>query len=99
MSAPMPTVAVKHTPTSIRLTPETRASLAQVARQRRQSQSGIAEIAIKRYIASLTETRSEPTVEEKLKYLRELADADPIGGGRSMEAIDADIRDMRRDRF
>lgn len=95
----MPSSPARHAPTSIRLSAETRARLADVARQQRQSQSRIAEIAIQRYIESIDQAPRQPTMEEKLAYLRDLANAWPAGGGRSAEDIDASIHEMRSDRF
>ncbi|MGJ0453681.1 MAG: ribbon-helix-helix protein, CopG family [Methylocystis sp.] len=86
------------TPTSVRLTEETRKILDEAARRTRRSRSYLVEETLKQFLPRIVQKETQPSPQERIRRLKEL---EGIGyrlvGPQSVEEIDARIREFRGD--
>lgn len=86
------------TPTSVRLTDETRKILDEAARRTRRSRSYLVEETLKQFLPRVVQKETQPSPQERIRRLKEL---EGIGyrlvGPQSVEEIDARIREFRGD--
>lgn len=90
--------AAPPTPTSVRLTDDTRKILDDAARLTRRSRSYLVEETLKQFLPRIVRQEVRPSPEERIRRLKEL---EGIGvrlvGPQSIEEIDARIRKFRGD--
>ncbi|MGD9539502.1 CopG family ribbon-helix-helix protein [Methylocystis sp.] len=86
------------TPTSVRLTDETRKILDEAATRTRRSRSYLVEETLKQFLPRVVQKETQPSPQERIRRLKEL---EGIGarllGPRTVEEIDASIREIRGD--
>jgi predicted DNA-binding protein len=86
-------------PTSVRLSPLTQQRLAEASQRTRRSQSELIEETLSRHLESVVYSRLATSKDDARAALRKLMGAGSRAcGPRSVEDIDASIREMRRDR-
>lgn len=85
-------------PTSVRLTDETRKILDDAAQLTRRSRSYLVEETLKQFLPRIVQKETRPSPEERIRRLKEL---EGIGyrlvGPQTIEEIDARIREFRGD--
>ncbi|QGM45689.1 ribbon-helix-helix protein, CopG family [Methylocystis heyeri] len=90
--------AAQPSPTSVRLSDDTRKILDEAARLTRRSRSYLVEETLKQFLPRIVQKETRPAAEERIRRLKELQGIGArLLGPKTIEEIDANIRQIRGD--